>query len=145
MLKRAVNFYILDIFVAIDKIERYCSSYKSGGELLHDELHWDGTIRELEIVGEATKNLFKYEILTDKNHRRIIDFRNQISHGYFGIDEEIVWDVVSNKLHGYKQELLTIVKEQKINLFSSFDTYTSEYEKQSKVIDFLKRFRQQCK
>jgi len=77
MSKRDVTLYIVDIFIAIDKIERYTKSFASGSSLLSSELHWDATIRELEIIGEATKYLLEDELL-EKKYRRIVDFRNQI-------------------------------------------------------------------
>jgi len=98
MSKRDVTLYIVDIFIAIDKIERYIKSFEDGSSLLSSELHWDATIRELEIIGEATKYLLEDELL-EKKYRRIVDFRNQIVHGYFGIDETIVWDVVTLQIN----------------------------------------------
>jgi uncharacterized protein with HEPN domain len=95
MSKRKIEFYILDILIAIDKIKRYTKKISNGTELLNDELSWDATIRELEIIGEATKILLNESFLEDKKYRRIVDFRNQINHGYFGIDEDIVWDVMN--------------------------------------------------
>ena len=114
-MSRDVTFYIVDIFIAIDKLKRYSKAYNNAIDLLYNEIVWDACIRELEIVGEATKHLLDSGIL-DKNYRRIVDFRNQISHGYFGINEEIVFDVIKNKIPQYEDDLLNIIKIKELNL-----------------------------
>ena len=138
MSKRGIEFYILDILVAIDKIRRYTAKFNSACALLYDELHWDATIRELEIIGEATKNLLHESVLHDKKYRRIVDFRNQINHGYFGIDEEIVWDVVKNKTDEYESDLLQLISELKLDMSDTIAICKQENAKQKHVVDFLK-------
>jgi uncharacterized protein with HEPN domain len=136
MSKRDFTLYILDIFVAFDKIQRYTKSFSNGEELLNEELHWDGTIRELEIIGEATNYLLKAEII-DRKHRRIVDFRNQIIHGYFGVDENIVFDVVKNGLPKYIEELKILVRKQNIDLTFAIESAKVENARNKKVISFL--------
>ena len=56
----------------------------------------DAVVRNLEIIGEAAKNL-KDEVrssMPDIEWRKIIGLRNRIIHGYFGIDREIIWRIV---------------------------------------------------
>ena len=86
MSDRQHALYVVDLFIAIDKIYRYTNRFDNAQELLYSELEWDGAIRELEIIGEATNYLLKANQI-DSKYRRIVDFRNQIIHGYFGIDE----------------------------------------------------------
>lgn len=136
MSNRDITFYIVDIFVAIDKVDRYTKDFNSGTELLHSEMHWDATIRELEIIGEATKYLLEGEII-DKQYRRIVDFRNQVIHGYFGIDENIVWDVVQNKLVEYFNDLKTIIINQDIELDQAIAYAKDEYSTQNDILDTL--------
>ena len=50
-------------------------------------MEWDATLRRLEIIGEATKYLITMDILNNREYRKIVDFRNVISHAYFGVDE----------------------------------------------------------
>ncbi len=138
MPKRDLTLYIVDIFIAIDKIERYTEIFNDGVALLSSELHWDATIRELEIIGEATKYLLEDELI-EKKYRRIVDFRNQIIHGYFGIDEAIVWDVVSTKLGEYKVDLVAMVKNDSYNLSFAIDNAKEEFSKQRDVIASLQK------
>lgn len=96
MPKREPAFYLADVFLAIYKIEKYTAGFNDADALFHDELHWDAVMRELQIVGEAISALLKVEII-DEEFRKIVDFRNLITHGYFGIDHIVVWKVVKEK------------------------------------------------
>ena len=121
-MSRDITFYIIDIFVAIDKIKRYSKPYNTSDELLYSELAWDACIRELEVVGEATKHLLENKLI-DSSYRRVVDFRNQISHGYFGVNEEIVWDVIQNKIPQYENDLLNAIKSKSINLQNTIKAF----------------------
>ena len=138
MSKRDMTLYIVDIFIAIDKIKRYTKEFENGLELLNSELHWDATIRELEVIGEATKYLLADELIGSK-YRRIVDFRNQILHGYFGIDETIVWDVVTHKLDEYRSTLENIVINSQIDIHSAISHAKKEYCNQKNVLTSLER------
>jgi len=62
---RDLTFYIVDIFIANNKIKRYTKNFKNAEELFWSELEWDATIRELEIIGEVTNKLIKYNFLSN--------------------------------------------------------------------------------
>ena len=62
-MSREIEFYIVDILIAMDKIKRYTAQFSSANELLSSEIYWDGVIRELEIIGEATKHLLNNGIV----------------------------------------------------------------------------------
>ncbi len=71
---------------------------------------YSATIRELEIIGEATSKLSQTtkEKYPDIDYRTIKDFRNVLAHEYFGVDMEIVWEISNKKLANLKQEILKI-------------------------------------
>jgi uncharacterized protein with HEPN domain len=57
--------------------------------------------RQLEIVGEAVRRLRDLEpalVTKISEHKRIIDFRNVLAHGYDVLSEDIVWQVMTDKL-----------------------------------------------
>jgi len=69
--------------------------------------------RQFEIIGEALNRLKRIdeetiEKITD--HQRIIGFRNILAHGYDVVSDEIVWDIVRNRLPVLRQELEQINK-----------------------------------
>jgi uncharacterized protein with HEPN domain len=130
-----VEFYLVDIFIAIDKIKRYIQPFKSATELLYDEKSWDAVIRELEIIGEATNKLLKYDFL-ENDYRIIVDFRNIIVHEYFGINENIVWEVVNEYLDEFKQKLIN--ESKKLDLSLAIKAAKKENKHNKNVLNFLK-------
>ena len=57
--------------------------------------------RKLGIIGEAFAKLEEADPAQVENFpelRKIIGLRNRIVHGYDNLDEELVWDVVQNRL-----------------------------------------------
>ncbi|QCI28399.1 DUF86 domain-containing protein [Caminibacter pacificus] len=132
---RDVEFYLVDIFIAIDKIKRYIQPFNSATELLYDEKSWDAVIRELEIIGEATNKLLKYDFL-ENDYRIIVDFRNIIVHEYFGINENIVWEVVNEYLDEFKQKLIN--ESKKLDLSLAIKAAKKENKHNKNVLNFLK-------
>jgi uncharacterized protein with HEPN domain len=65
-----------------------------------DQKTIDAVVRNLEIIGEAAKNLSceMKTLLPDIEWRKIIGFRNILAHEYFGISKPILWDIIQNKL-----------------------------------------------
>ena len=137
MYKRDESFYFIDIFIANNKISRYISKFDNAQDLLWSELEWDATIRELEIIGEATNTLIKQNIIDNKKFRKIVDFRNLVIHGYFGIDENEVWEILQNKLDIFINDLKIIIKEKNINLTSAINYAKSENSKNINIVHFL--------
>jgi len=79
-------------------------------EFLLDEVLCRASIRSLEIIGEATKKLSNhFKIQHDQiEWRKIAGTRDKLIHDYYGIDYEIVWDILSSKiivLHNFLNEL----------------------------------------
>lgn len=94
--QRDIELFIIDICVAIQKIKLYTKDFCDEEELRFSSLHWDATIRELEIIGEALNTLLDDEYFTSLSpayFRKVVNFRNAIAHGYFGIDISEVWNV----------------------------------------------------
>ncbi len=105
---RKIELFSFDVYIAILKIKEVSNEFDNAENLLHDFRSWDSTIREFEIIGEAIKYLLKDNII-DKQYQEVVDFRNQITHEYFGIDQEIVWFIIHNELNDiYKMILKTI-------------------------------------
>ena len=109
MSKRVLEFFIIDILIAIDKIKRYSKDFKNADDFYYDEKSFDATMRELQIIGEATKHLINSNLL-DKSFRVIVDFRNLIVHEYFGIDKDEIWQIVTNNLYNFEEEILKLLK-----------------------------------
>jgi len=115
MCKRDYSLYVLDILIAGNKIVRYTKDITNASELFNNDPIWDATIRELTLIGEAVNILLKENII-DKKFRRLVDFRNMIVHGYFGIDENIVWDVLEEKLPQFISELWQLIETGSVDI-----------------------------
>ncbi len=103
--------YLRHILDAIKKVDRYAAV---GKEAFMGESHWhDAAIRQLEIIGEATKNLSD-AIRTkhaDVPWRRMAGMRDVLIHGYMGVDLEAVWEVAQAQLPPLKEQILRILHE----------------------------------
>ena len=109
MSEREMNLYISDIIEAIEAIEDYVADIDFE-KFVSDRKTYAATIRELEIIGEASVQLSEnFKSLHPEIPWRLMkDFRNVLSHHYFGVNFEIVWDVVQQKLPKIKKQVAHI-------------------------------------
>ncbi len=94
-----------DIRECLRRIESYTNGVR--GEALQDPRTLDAVIRNLEVIGEAAKQL-PVEALArheEIDWRKIAGLRDILIHQYFGIDVSILADVVSTKLPDLKASL----------------------------------------
>jgi uncharacterized protein with HEPN domain len=138
MSNRDITLYIVDILIAIDKIKRYTKNIDNAEELLHSELEWDATIRELQVIGDAMNRILNRNHL-DNSYRRIVDFRNQIVHGYFGIDHNIVWQVINDKLGDLNKDIIEFVKSNQFDLSEAIEAAIEENEYNEYIVRFLQQ------
>ena len=101
--------YRLHILDAILRIEEYASV---GREEFFTKTHWqDAIIRQLEIVGEASKRLS--EELRNTNPavpwRRVCGLWDVLIHNYMGVDLEAVWSVVESGIPGLKETVAKLL------------------------------------
>ena len=137
MPKRATDYFLIDILIAIDKIKRNTAIATTFDKFISHETVFDATMRELEIIGEAAKYLLADEKF--KHHlplqwRKIVDFRNIVAHEYFGIDLDIVYEVVTKKVPELEKnifELLQNFKEDK-NLIIAISHAKKELQKMNR-------------
>jgi len=76
-----------------------CNGLKQN-DFICDETLKRACVRSLEIIGEAAKKLpasFK-ETQSDIEWRAIAGMRDRLIHAYFGVDYELVWDVLIHKI-----------------------------------------------
>lgn len=106
------QIYLKHIMDAIEKVETYVSV---GQDEFMSVSHWqDAVIRQLEIIGEATKNLTQQlrEKCEDVPWRRIAGLRDVLIHNYMGVDLVAVWGITQRDLPILKDRVRAILKEQ---------------------------------
>ncbi|OGW45487.1 MAG: nucleotidyltransferase [Nitrospirae bacterium RBG_13_41_22] len=113
-MRRSYLLYLEDILTSTNKILKYSGNY-SYEELLKDEMRIDAIIRNFEIIGEASSNIpqeirDKYPFIEWRN---ISDFRNVLAHEYFGIDYEIMWEIIRDKLPELQRGIQTILEKER--------------------------------
>ncbi len=111
MSKRNEQLLIADILQAINKIERYLAnmSYET---FLTDEKTIDAVVRNFEIIGEAANQIPQtfVEQHPEIPWRDLSDFRNVLIHAYFGVDLQMVWQIVELDLNTLKKQIQNIQK-----------------------------------
>jgi uncharacterized protein with HEPN domain len=75
---------------------------------------YDAVVRNLEIIGEAAKNIPQAarQQYPEIEWRKISGMRDLMAHEYFGIDNEILWDVVINKIPDLRMKIDRILEIQ---------------------------------
>ena len=105
--------YLKHILEAIEKIERYTIAVKLN-EFLADTLIQDGTVRQIEIIGEAAKKIL--DKIKNKNSeipwKKIVGMRDKLIHGYFGVDLDAVWKTIKEDIPTLKINVNALLKQK---------------------------------
>jgi len=104
--------YLDHILQAIGRIKSYTHDMTEAG-FLRDEKTQDAVIRNIEIIGEAARNIERSHPDFAAQHADVpwgiaYEMRNALAHGYFKVDFEIVWKTIENDLPGLEQQILLI-------------------------------------
>jgi uncharacterized protein with HEPN domain len=114
MSERNLILFLNDILKCIQKIQKYTKG-KKYNDFIQNELLVDGIVRNLEVIGEAVKNIpedFRKKYPTVE-WKKIAGLRDILIHEYFGIDYELLWDIVKSKIPELKVQITKIVDELK--------------------------------
>jgi len=106
MSKRAPKLYFDDIITAIDDIENFTQGM-TFETFENDKKTVQAVVRSLEIIGEAANHLPQEikEKYPDIPWRDMISMRNKVLHEYFGVDEEVLWQTITEDLLPLKEKI----------------------------------------
>lgn len=103
--------FIQHILDSINAIEAFSKGLNKK-ELTENRLKQSAIVREIEVIGEAVKNIS--EDLKNKHPKiewkEIAGTRDKMIHHYFSVDLNIIWDIIKNNLPVLKNKILKIEK-----------------------------------
>jgi uncharacterized protein with HEPN domain len=109
---RDYKLYLSDILEAGDRILEYTEGM-AYNNFVKSKITVDAVVRNLEVIGEAARKL-PSEIKAkspEVEWHKIVGLRNILTHEYFGINTQIVWDVVKNKLEALGDTCKRLLEE----------------------------------
>lgn len=110
-MSRDIGLYLEDILTSCQRIIQYTAgmTYES---FVGNNLVYDAVLRNIEIVGEAVKQVpgKLQKQYPEVDWRRIAGMRDIVAHHYFSIHDEIVWDVVVNKIPELAEKVKKILQ-----------------------------------
>ena len=107
--------YLDHILQAVQRIARYTKGMTEDG-FSASEMAQDAVIRNIEIIGEAARNIARHHPDFEGSHpeipwESIYLMRNRVAHGYFSVDLEIVWRTLQRDLPELERQVLQLKKE----------------------------------
>ena len=116
MSKKGRNYiiYLEDILTSMLRIIEYIGD-RDFEEFKNNNMVVDAVVRNFEIIGEASNNL--PDEIKDKYseipRRKMYGLRNLVSHEYFGIDYEMIWEIAKKNLPDNIKDFRKIIEEEK--------------------------------
>ncbi|UFT99901.1 DUF86 domain-containing protein [Radiobacillus kanasensis] len=103
------KLYLRHILECIENIESYIPNGED--DFFSSKLIQDAIIRNLEIVGEATKRISKdfREQYPHVPWKEMAGLRDVLIHNYFGVDNGIVWNVVEKEIPPLKEKIIDLL------------------------------------
>lgn len=108
--------YLRHIVQAIERISRYVAALDETA-FMQNELVQDAVIRNLEVIGEASRNIARDHPEFASAHPELplspaYEMRNALSHGYFSVDLQIVWRTLTRHLPALQAQVAMLLQQQ---------------------------------
>ena len=112
MSKREWKILFEDILESINKIENYTKEIEFE-KFISNSMLIDAVVRNIEIIGEASTKIpeeikIKY---AEMPWIQLKGIRNRIVHDYFGVDVNIIWEIIQKDIYELKQKVETVLKD----------------------------------
>ena len=110
---RKVRLFLKDTLEEIERIRQFTKDVKKPEDLEQNDMVLYAVLKAFENIGEATKNI-PPEIKEKYPYqwKKVAGLRDIITHDYWGIDAEIIYDVIRSKLSELEEIVKTILKQE---------------------------------
>lgn len=113
MSSRNLRLYLWDMQQACQDILEFTKGMNTGDDLQADRRTMLAVTRCLEIIGEAARHI--PATFQERNPaipwREVVSFRNVMAHEYFGVDYEIVWDVIRTEIPSLWEKVSLLIAQ----------------------------------
>jgi uncharacterized protein with HEPN domain len=110
-MKKDDRFYLLHVRDSVQAIFEFTKEGKE--RFFSDRKTQDAVVRNLEIIGEAVKNIsgLTKSSYTEIPWKQIAGMRDKLIHDYFGVNLTLVWDSVVNELPQLNENISLILRD----------------------------------
>ena len=107
---REWRFYIQDMIEFSEKVLSYTEGLDQDA-FIADELTYDATLRNLELIGEAATHIPSEvrEAYPDIPWHAIVGTRNRLAHSYLSISNDIIWTIIQDAIPKLLPELRNLL------------------------------------
>ena len=111
-MSRNITLYIKDILQNMSDAEDFISGM-SYDEFTNDKKTLNAVLRSIEVIGEATKNIPDdiRNLYPDVPWKEMAGMRDKVIHFYFGVDKEVIWVVVKERIPVLKPVISQLLRE----------------------------------
>jgi len=111
--KRSSSLLVYDIYQSIEKIEEFIRGI-SFDQLMGDERTKDAILRNLQVIGEASKNLPESLIADhpEVDWGGLAGVRDIVTHRYFRVDWHLLWTSIHEELPVLKNQIQNLKEKQ---------------------------------
>ena len=109
---RPWHLYVRDMIEFAERVVSYTDGLDYDA-FVADGLTYDATLRNIELVGEAATHIPE-EIRTEHTEipwRNVVGTRNQLAHGYLGIDNDVIWDIIEHDVPDLLRKLHKLLED----------------------------------
>lgn len=112
---REWRFYLDDMIGFCERVQAFTRGFDQE-HFIHDPMCFDATIRNIELIGEAATHIPEQVRQSSPNvpWRMVIATRNQLIHGYLGIDNDTLWSIVETDIPTLLDKLKNLKAETSI-------------------------------
>ena len=113
MSEREWRFYVRDMVGFCERVLAFTQGLEQA-QFVADAMRFDATVRNLELIGEAASHV---PLDVRNAHptvpwRMLIATRNQLIHGYLGLDNDILWSIVQTDVPVLLHQLKIVESQQ---------------------------------